>query len=66
MQQPVTIEGEGWPRFIGGDHEVFTVTADSVTIRGLVISHVAATAAEDRAGIRFSGVRGCTVENTRL
>ncbi|HKP48375.1 MAG TPA: nitrous oxide reductase family maturation protein NosD [Gemmatimonadales bacterium] len=66
VQQPVTIEGEGWPRFIGADHEVITVTADSVTIRGLIISDVAATAAEDRAGIRFSGVRGCTVENTQL
>ena len=58
VQQPVTIEGEGWPRFIGADHEVMTVTADSVTIRGLIISDVAATAAEDRAGIRFSGVPG--------
>jgi nitrous oxidase accessory protein len=66
VDKPVTIEGEGWPVFVGGDHEVFTVTADSVIIRGLVIRHVAPTAVEDRAGIRFSGVRHCTVENNRL
>jgi nitrous oxidase accessory protein len=64
--RPVSIEGEGWPTFVGGDHEVITVTADSVSIRGLVIRHVAPTAAEDRAGIRFSGAHHCTVENTRL
>jgi nitrous oxidase accessory protein len=66
IEKPVTIEGRGWPTFIGGEHEIITVTADSVAIRGLVVSQVTATAAEDRAGIRFSGVHGCTVENTRL
>ncbi len=66
VDRPVTIEGEGWPVFVGGDHEVFTVTADSVTIRELAISRIVATGAEDRAAIRLSGVRHCRVENTRL
>jgi nitrous oxidase accessory protein len=66
VSKAVTIDGEGWPVFIGGDHEVFTVTADSVTLRGLVISHVAPAATADRAGIRISKVRGCTIENNRL
>jgi nitrous oxidase accessory protein len=66
IDKPVTIEGEGWPTFFGDDHEVFTVTGDSVTLRNLVIKHVTATSAEDRAAIRFSGVHDCTVENVRL
>ena len=66
VTRPVTIEGQGWPTLVGGEHEVLTVTADSVTIRGLTISGVVPSAAEDRAGIRFSGARHCTVENTRL
>ncbi len=66
VDRPVTIEGEGWPVFVGGNHEVFTVTADSVTIRGIAITRIVATGAEDRAAIRLSGVRHCRVENTRL
>jgi len=66
VEKPVTIVGEGWPVFLGGDHEVFTVTADSVSIRGVAIRSVEATAAEDRAAIRFSGVSHCAAENNRL
>ena len=34
----IVILGEGWPVLdAGGDHEMLRVTADSVTIRGLVI-----------------------------
>jgi nitrous oxidase accessory protein len=66
VDKPVTIEGQGWPIFLGGEHDVFRVTADSVTIRGLVIRHLTPTAAEDRAAVRFSGVRGCALEHSRL
>jgi nitrous oxidase accessory protein len=66
VDKPVTIEGDGWPTFLGGDHDVFTITGDSVTIRGLVIRHVTPTAAEDRAAIRFSGVRHCSLEQSHL
>ena len=66
IDRPVTIEGEGWPIFLGGEHDAFRVTADSVTIRGIVIRHVSASAAEDRAGVRFSGVRHCALEHSRL
>jgi nitrous oxidase accessory protein len=66
VDKPVTIEGEGWPIFLGSSHDVFTVTGDSVTIRGLVIRHVTPTAAEDRAGIRFSGARHCALEHSRI
>ena len=66
IDRPVSIQGQGWPTFVGGEHEVISVTADSVTLRGLVIEHVAGSAAEDRAGIRFTRVRHCAVENSRL
>jgi nitrous oxidase accessory protein len=66
VDKPVTIEGQGWPTFLGGEHDVFRITADSVSLRGMVIRHIAPTAAEDRAAIRVSGARGCTIENNRL
>jgi nitrous oxidase accessory protein len=66
VDKPVSIEGEGWPVFVGGDHQVITVEADSVSIRGLVIRQVRPSSAEDRAGIRLSGAHHCTVENNRL
>jgi len=50
----------------GGDHQAFTVTADSVVIRGLVIEGVGASMTEDRAGIKAIGVRGCSFEHNEL
>lgn len=66
VDRPVTIEGQGWPTFVGGEHDVFRITADGVSLRGVVVRLVTPTAAEDRAGIRVSGARGCTIENNRL
>jgi nitrous oxidase accessory protein len=50
----------------GGTHEVLTVRADSVIIRGLTIRNVGTSYTEDRAGIRLDQVNGCVVENNRL
>ena len=50
----------------GGTHEVLTVRADSVVIRGLTIRNVGTSYTEDRAGIRLDQVTGCVVENNRL
>jgi len=47
-------------------HEVVTVTADSVLIRGFTVQNVGVSFTEDRAGIRLDGVRGCAVEGNRL
>jgi len=64
---PVTILGEGGPVFDGGGaHEVLTVKADGVTIRGLTVRNVGPSFTEDRAGIRLDGVRGCTIAENRL
>jgi nitrous oxidase accessory protein len=60
------ILGEGRPTFHGGDHQVFTITADSVTIRGLVIREVSPSATDDRAGIKVLNARGCRIEDNTL
>ena len=62
----VAIVGRGWPVFHGGDHGIFTVTADSVTIRGLVIRDVTPSTTDDRAGIKVIGARGCRIEDNTL
>jgi nitrous oxidase accessory protein len=64
---PVTILGQGGPVLDGGgSHEVLTVRADGVVIRGLTVRNVGHSYTEDRAGIRLEGVRGCTVADNRL
>lgn len=63
---PVTIVGDSGAVFVGGDHEIFVVTADDVTFRGLTLRHVAPSYVEDRAAIRFDSVANCVVEDSRL
>ena len=63
----MTILGRGNPTFDGqGAHEILTVTADRVTIRGLTLRNVGHSYTEDRAAIRLEGVRGCTVSGNRI
>src|SRR6476469_2061133 len=67
VRVPLTLLGEGAAILDGGgDHEVLTVQADDVTIRGLTIRNVAPSFVEDRAGIRLDGVHRCAVENNRV
>ena len=63
---PVTIVGDSGAVFVGGDHEIFVVTADDVTFRGLTLRHVEPSYVEDRAAIRFDSVANCVVEDSRL
>lgn len=62
----VTILGRGWPVLHGGDHQIFRVTADSVTIRGLLLRDVSPSATDDRAAIKVSGARGCRIEDNTI
>lgn len=67
VRVPVTLLGVGAAILDGGgDHEVLTVRADKVTIRGLTIRNVAPSFMEDRAGIRLDGVHGCVVADNRI
>ena len=63
---PVTIVGDAGAVLVGGDHEIFVVTADNVTFRGLTLRHVEPSFVEDRAAIRFDSVANCVVEDNRL
>jgi nitrous oxidase accessory protein len=64
---PVTILGQGAPTFDGqGSHEILTVVADGVTIRGLTLRNVGHSYTEDRAAIRLEGVRDCAVTGNRF
>jgi len=62
----VTILGQGWPVLVGGDHQVLTVTADSVQIQGLEIRGVTASSTDDRAGIKVLDAKGCRIEGNHL
>jgi nitrous oxidase accessory protein len=50
----------------GGAHEVLTLRADGITVRGLTVRNVGPSFTEDRAGIRLDRVRGCVVADNRL
>ncbi len=64
---PVTILGQGNAVLDGGgDHEVLTVRADDVTVRGLTIRNVGVSYVEDRAGIRLDRARRCTIADNLL
>jgi nitrous oxidase accessory protein len=64
---PVVILGEGAAVLDGaGGHEVLTLRADGVTVRGLTVRNVGVSFTEDRAGIRIDAVRGCIVAGNRL
>lgn len=62
----VTILGHGWPVLRGGDHQILRVTADSVTIRGLVLRDVSPSATDDRAAIKVIEAKGCRIEDNTL
>ena len=67
VDKPVEIIGEGWPVLDGaGSHQIMTVTADSVTLRGLHFVHVGTSFTQDWAAVRFQSVRGCDITNNRF
>lgn len=66
IAQPLTLIGQGKVVLHGGPFNVLTVTADDVTIRGLEIRDIPATAQEDRAAIKVVGAHRCRIEDNRL
>ena len=63
---PVTIVGDSGAVITGGDHEIFLVTADGVTLRGLTLRGGEHSFMEDRAAVRFDSVANCVIEDSRL
>lgn len=67
VDKRVSIVGKGNPVLDGrGTHEIMTVTADSVIVRGLVFRDVGSSYREDRAAIRVQEAKGCVIDGNRL
>jgi len=67
VDKPLQIIGDGWPVLDGqGVRQIMTVTADSVTLRGLHFEHVGTSFTSDWAAVRFQTVQGCKVEKNRF
>ena len=67
VDKPVMIVGEGEVVLDGeGDRQLMLVTADSVTVRGLVFRNVGVSFVEDRAAIKVDEVWQCRIEDNRF
>ncbi len=67
VDKPVEIVGEGEAVLDGqGAHQIMTVTADHVTLRGLVFRNVGTSFVEDRAAVKVEAAQHCVVEGNRF
>lgn len=64
VTRPVEIVGVGRPVLDGsGTHEIFVISADSVTVRGLRLTNIKTSYVEDRAAIRVHDAKGCNISD---
>ncbi len=67
LDKRIALIGDGNPVLDGqGKHGILLVTADDVTVRGLVLRNVGTSFVEDRAAIRVSQAKGCVIERNRI
>ncbi|MDX1545432.1 MAG: nitrous oxide reductase family maturation protein NosD [Rhodothermales bacterium] len=67
VDTPVEIVGEGVAVLDGeGQHQILTVTAPGVTVRGLVFRNVGTSFVEDRAALKVEEGHGCVIEGNRF
>jgi nitrous oxidase accessory protein len=67
IDKPLVLEGDDAPVLDGElKHGLILVTADDVTVRGLVLRDVGTSFVEDRAALRVTAARGCTIERNRI
>lgn len=67
ITKQISIVGENFPIIEGNNKdEVFTITANNVTIRGLVIKNAGVSFLEENAAIKLNEVSGCLIENNIL
>ncbi|HVT37986.1 MAG TPA: nitrous oxide reductase family maturation protein NosD [Gemmatimonadaceae bacterium] len=64
---PVTIIGQGWP-VLDGEHnrQIMTVTADSVTVRGIHFRNVGVAFTEDLAAIKIVKASDCVISGNDI
>ncbi|MEO7043652.1 MAG: nitrous oxide reductase family maturation protein NosD [Gemmatimonadaceae bacterium] len=64
---PVTIVGEGFPVLDGeSKRQIMTVTADSVTVRGINFRNVGVAYTEDLAAIKVIRAQDCIIADNRI
>ena len=67
VDKQVTLVGSGWPVLDGqGTHQIMSITADDVTVRGFVFRNVGTSFVEDRAALKVTKARGCTIADNRI
>jgi nitrous oxidase accessory protein len=67
VDRPVTIRGEGWPVLDAARAgQIMTVTADRVTVRGLVFRGVPVSFREDLAAVKVQEASDCVVAGNRF
>ena len=67
VNKPIDIVGDSGAVLDGGnDHQILSVKADDVTIRGLTFRNVGVSYTEDRAAIRVVGSRRCNISDNRI
>lgn len=67
IDKSLTITGEPGAVLDGdGTHQILTVRADSVVIRGLRLRNVGVSFMEDRAAIKVDGGHDCLIENNTV
>jgi len=67
VDKQVTLVGNGWPVLDGQDaRQIMSITADDVTVRGFVFRNVGTSFVEDRAALKVTKARGCTIANNRI
>lgn len=67
IKKPLTILGENHPVINGNNKdEVITISADNVTIRGLIIQNAGISYLKENAAIRINESRNCVIEDNIL
>jgi len=67
VDKQVELVGEGWPVLDGElEHQVLTVTADRVVVRGLVLRDSGRSHVREVAALYVSEAGGCVIEGNRV
>lgn len=67
VDRSIVLQGEGWPVLDGElKHAILTVTADDVTVRGLVLRDSGRSHVTDIAALRVEEVERCLIEDNRV
>lgn len=67
VDKQVTLIGDGWPVLDGRSaHQIMSVTADDVTVRGFVLRNVGTSFVEDRSALKVTKARGCIIADNHI